>query len=67
MFEHSQHPLSAASDERRKALLDEARKARLLRALKPAPKPSTGALRALGRVLIALGERLRGAEDLPAA
>jgi hypothetical protein len=63
MFSHS---LSALGEERREALLDEARRARLARAENSGPRKRRQRLAnvalAIGRAMIAIGSRL-AAED----
>ncbi|MBV8152364.1 MAG: hypothetical protein JO101_05505 [Candidatus Eremiobacteraeota bacterium] len=62
MFEHAQTVLlSALTEERRRAMLQHAHNARLLReSTHSIRKKPLGAVRLLGLALIVLGERLRG-------
>ncbi|HEY1728674.1 MAG TPA: hypothetical protein VGG22_09895 [Candidatus Baltobacteraceae bacterium] len=65
MFSHS---LSALGEERREALLDEARRARLARAANSGVRKRrhrlAGVLVALGRAIIAIGARLEAEEEI---
>jgi len=67
MFSHS---LSALGEERREALLDEARRARLARAANPSARKRKQRLAAfafaLGRAIIAIGARLAAEDEIAA-
>ena len=65
MFSHS---LSALGEERREALLDEARRARLARAGNSSARKGrrrlANAVLALGRAIVAIGARLEAEEEI---
>jgi hypothetical protein len=65
MFPHS---LSALCEERREALLDEARRARLVRAVNSSARKRrlrlAGVAFAVGRAIIAIGARLAAEDEI---